>query len=284
MAEYYGEAARVLRDQRDDLELVLSIWDPPMPVNEDARAKWEAGETLADLAREGGLDPALLGQIPGVVIQKYLGPTDYRRSLTRARPDSEDALLSVRQMDFAEEQLRAFQTTRPFGVYFHNRYFESAIGRDRPLQSDWFRSISWRASAIVPSHEHFMEYYAHAMDVFDPGFIAIGGFTNGTVGHEARVEGFASVFRALPVGQWEPIQGLGDQVIGRTLRANGRRYVYVVNRGPEQVDVTLPASAVEALAEPVGDSPPLERGESGTGARLGAYQLAAWVATDESLR
>ncbi len=277
VTEYYAEAARLLRSKREDLQLVLSIWDPPMAVTEDARARWEAGETLADLAREGGIDPALLGEIPGVVIQKYLGPTDYRRSLTKARPGTEDELISVREMDFAEEQLRAFSTTRPFGVYFHNRYFESAIGRQQPLECDWFRSIAWRASAIVPSHDHFMEYYAHAMAAFDPGFIAIGGFTNGTVGHERQVERFARVFRALPIGDWQPIPDLGEEVVGRTLQSEGRRYLYLVNRGPIEVSVTVPSRFLEADPEALGGSPALARTDRGHQTKLGPYQLAAWM-------
>ena len=50
------------------------------------------------------------------------------------------------------------------------------------------------------------------------------------MGHEARVERFARVFRQLPTATWRDIRGLGEHVVGRSTTSGGKRYVYVVNR------------------------------------------------------
>jgi len=158
-------------------------------------------------------------------------------------------------------------------VFLYERYFESAVGRTKPLKSNWFTGIGWRASAVVPAHDHLMEYYALSMATFDPTLLAVGGFTNGTVGHESRVERFARVYRQLPAGQWHELPDPGNDVVGRTTERQGVWYVYLVNRNAE------PRPAVIADGKglkPIGDSPALSNGTGGWHVTLAPYQLAAW--------
>ncbi len=277
MAAFLTRLAGVLRERRADLKLVVSLWDP---MNFNVASRWLAGERLVDMTREFGIDPKLLAGIPGVMIQRYMGHTDYRQqALSFARPDQQKALQAIRQMDFDEDQLREVHTTQSFGVYFHNRYFESDIGRKQPLQSDWYHDPPWRAAAIVPSHEHFLEYYAHTMAVFGPDDITVGGFTSGAVGHERQVEAFARVFRALPPGVWQSIVGLDYPIAGRTLTlGDGRCYLFLVNRSCDPVDVLVSEEYVGSeKMEPIGDSPTLRQSDKGRAVHLEAYQLAAWV-------
>lgn len=283
IADYYGEAARLLRSNRPDLQLVLSLWVPAV-VRPEERRRWEQGERLVVQTREAGVDPLLLGRIPGVVIQKFMSATDYRWRLAWAGLKDEKALLPIRAADFAEDQLKEYQTTERFGVQFFDRYFESQSsaakgplgGGWKALESDWYRDPSWLASQIVPGHDHFMEYYAHAMALFDPMLITTGGWTVGTVGHEGQVERFARVFRLLPQGKWEMIPGLGDQVAGRTLEVEGKRHLYLVNRSPSEMHVALRDSVAPRNMQPLGSSPVLTRTAKGREAVLGPYQLAAW--------
>lgn len=287
IADHYGEAARILRSRNPDLQLVLSVWTPaiirPLP-----RQRWEQGERLVQLTRETGVDPAMLGRHPGVVIQKFMGPMDYRWRLSLAGLKEEQALLPLRAADFDEGQLKDYRTTDRFGVHFHDRYFESQSrdakgplgGGWQPLKSEWYREPGWLASMVVPGHEHFMEYYAHAMAALDPSLITNGGWTVGTVGHERQVERFASVFRLLPPGNWQRIPDLDGQVVGRTLDGDGTRYLYLVNRSAMPVPVKLGATVVGDPLEPLGASPALQRTEQGAEVTLGAYQLAAWRSGD----
>jgi hypothetical protein len=281
IAEFYGEMAEILRSKRKDLQLVVTILEPPMSLIDSQRQAWMDGKRLVELSREGGIDPALLAKHPGVVIQKQLDPTAKVKRLTfgvtkgrmGSPPPSQESLDAIREMDFAEDQQQEFKTSESFGVFLYNRYFESKIGRKKPLKSDWFKSIPKRASAVVPAHEHFMEYYAHAMAMLDPKFIAVGGFTNGTVGHESRVERFAQVYRRLPARQWQDVTGLDEHVVGRTMQAEGIKYLYLVNRSAERRRVVL----LEAgEMNPIGGSPQLSKSTEGWTVQLEAYQLAAW--------
>lgn len=280
IAGYYGEVARVLRGHRPDLQLVLSMWVPSVALTEDRR-RWEQGERLVVQTREEGVDPALLGRIPGVAIQKFMSATDYRWRFALAGLKAEKDLLPIRAADFATDQLKDYQTTDQFGVYFHNRYFENGFRRKEidgnPLKSSWYKEPHFLASAVVPGAGHFMEYYAHSMAVFDPSLITIGGWTVGTVGHENQVERFARVFRLLPQGKWETIPGLGDQVVGRALQAGGKRYLYLVNRSATEAQVGLRDSVAPREPQPLGSSPALKRTAKGREATLAPYQLAAWV-------
>jgi len=279
IADYYGEAARMLRGRRPDLQLVLSMWVPSVAIP-DVRKRWEQGERLVVQTREEGVDPALLGRIPGVAIQKFMSATDYRWRLALAGLKAEKDLLPIRAADFAEDQLKDYQTTSQFGVYFHNRYFENGFRRKEidgnPLQSSWYKEPHFLASAVVPGAGHFMEYYAHAMAVFDPALITIGGWTVGTVGHEWQVERFARVFRLLPQGKWEPIPDLGEQVAGRALQLDGKRYLYLVNRSATEARVTLSPAVAPGTMRPLGSSPVLISTDKGREVLLEPYQLAAW--------
>lgn len=284
MADYYGEAARRLQRHRSDLQLVLSMWVPAL-INTDVLKRWQAGERLIVQTREQGVDPTLLGTRPGIALQKYLGPSDHRWRIARARPgtEAEKTALSIRAADFNTPQMLDYRTTGQFSVFLYNRCFESQSSPEgkpgywKPIRTDWYQDPSWRASAVAPAHEHFMEYYAHSMALYDPVAIAVGGFTVGTVGHEGRVERFARVFRQLPVGDWESIPGLGEHVAGRTLRTAGKRYLYLVNDSPQPRTVTLPDSVARARMQPLGPSPDLLRVRSGHDVTLEPYQLAAWT-------
>ncbi|MEN6347530.1 MAG: LamG domain-containing protein [Armatimonadia bacterium] len=277
LASYYGQVAQVLRSKRPDLRLVAVVLHPIPAVHADLRKRWEQGTRLADLSREAGIDPTLLGQKPGVAFVKHLGPPDYRFCLANSQPGSEQALLSVRQMDFCDDQLREYRPTADCGVFLYNRYFESAGNRQNPLACGWYQDPSWLASAIVPGGDGFMEYYAHSMAALDPEIVVTGGFTVGTVGHEAQVERFARVFRQLPVGSWTELAGLQDKVVGRTCEVKGKRYLYVVNASPVETQVSLPLSAVGAQVQQLGGSPALLRTEGGWSVRLGPFELAAWM-------
>jgi hypothetical protein len=131
--------------------------------------------------------------------------------------------------------------------------------------------------AFVPGHDHFMEYYAHAMAVFDPTLIVVGGFSTGTVGHEESVERFARVFRLLPSGEWESIPDLDRHVAGRALKLDGRRYLYLVNRSANALSVVLRDSVVPHRLRPLGSSPLLKQTDKGHEVALGPYELAAWT-------
>ncbi|MBN1669717.1 MAG: hypothetical protein JXR37_01710 [Kiritimatiellae bacterium] len=272
MADYYGELAGRLRRRRSDLNLVVSVWSP---FPSSMARRWQGGARLTDLIKEHGIDLDRFKRYPGLMVQRYMAPTDYRLFAAHKGWPEPKARLG-RDLEFDEPQMRELRTTDEFGVFFLNRYFESAIGKQKPIQCNWFKDPIWRASAIVPAHDHFMEYYAHAMALYDPEDITVGGFTTGTVGHEQQVERFARVFRQLPAGHWQEVPNVGDNVVARTRRENGTQYLYVVNRSPDAVRVSVPAAAVPSGSRPIGGSPALSIANGSAAVALGPYELAAW--------
>jgi len=285
MATYYGKVASILRKRRKDLQLVVTILEPPMQLIDPQRLAWMNGKSLLEQAREAGIDPNLLARQPGVVIQQSLSPSAQRSRLTfglgrgrwGAPPPDKKSIAAIRDMDLDAKQQREFRVSDSFGVFLYNRYFESAIGERKPLKSDWYGGINWRASAVVPGHDHFMEYYAQAQAMLDPSFIANGGFTSGTVGHEAQVERFARVYRQLPVGSWSEIKldsTQGRDLVVRSIKSGGKRYLCVVNTSPEPRRMTL---KISGHFQPLGDSSPLTSSPDEHTQIASPYQLAAWI-------
>jgi len=286
VAQFYARAADVLRRKRPDLKLVVSVLEPPMSIIDPQREQWLNGTPQVELSREAGIDPALLARIPNLVIMKRMGPTARVKRLTfgldrprwgASAPATLASVRAIRDMDLDPHLTEQYRTTPEFGVFLYNRYFESDVGRKRPMTCDWYGGIGWRATAVVPSGMHFMEYYAQAMRLFDPNMLTIGGFTNGTVGHEADVEHFARIYRRLPVGEWETVTpgGKSDAPIVRRCVRDGEVWVYAVNPGSGLQTIELPL-LVEP--EPVAGSPaPVDKGGRKF-VTLGPYAIAAWKA------
>ncbi len=284
-ADFYGRVAAVLREKRADLKLVVTLLEPPMSIIDPQREAWRNGTPQVELSRAAGIDPQLLARIPNLVIQKRMGPSAAMKRLTfgldRARwgaaaPPTPESIQAIRAMDLDPRQTAEYRTTAEFGVFLYNRYFESDVGRRRPMTCDWYGGIGWRATAIVPGGVHFMEYYARAMSLFDPDLLAIGGFTNGTVGHEADVERFARVFRNLPPGPWNTLSGNGeaaDAPVVRSCAREGLLWIYAVNPGRRSRRVTLPTAADLV---PVGGSPRPVNTNGRRTVLLAPYGLAAW--------
>jgi hypothetical protein len=276
VAGYFGRAARILTQKRADLRLVAVILNPHVPVPSDLK-QWEAGKRQVELSREAGLDPALLARQPGVVIERNVGPSDYRWYVSH-HPTAAPALLAVRRWYFTDDQLRDYRTAKDFGTWFYYRYFESAAPKN-PLSCSWYRDPGWLATALVPGGDYYMEDYAHSMAVLDPAIMVDGGFTLGIQGHAAQVERFARVFRLLPVGDWKDVAGLGEQVAARVLEIAGKHYLYVVNRTSSRMDVTIPAAAIAGAVKPLGTSPGMNTDGK---VQLGPFELAGWVSPDTS--
>jgi hypothetical protein len=270
MADYFGRVARILTGKRADLRLVAVILNPHVPVPSDLQ-QWQAGKRHVELSREAGLDPALLAQQPGVMVERSVGPSDYRWYLSH-HPRAAQSLLAVRKWYFTDDQLRDYRRTKELGVWFYYRYFESAAPKN-PLSCAWYRDPGWLATAIAPGGDYYLEDYAHTMAVLDPTVMVNGGFTLGIQGHCAQLERFAQIFRLLPVGDWKDVTGLSDQVAARTLEVGGQHYLYIVNRSSSKANVTIPPAAIAQGMKPLGQSPVLNADGK---VSLGPFELVGW--------
>ncbi|HBE02567.1 MAG TPA: hypothetical protein DC049_08830 [Spirochaetia bacterium] len=280
ITDYYNELAEILKKQRSDLKLVIAFLEPPMPIIDEQSLEWQNGKSLYDSARETGIDPVMLAENPNIIFIKYMGPCDTHKRLTLLHRGKNLLagldIKTLRAIDFADEQLKKMRQTDLFGLYFQNRYFETDIGKKEPLKSSWFKSIEWRASAVVPAHDHFMEYYSRGLAVFDPMLITSGGFTTGTVGHEKKIKKFAEVYRLLPVGKWNEITNVHKNAVVRWLARDNKTYLYAVNSGYEKITISIPFKE-KRIYTSLGNSPSLQTADSSFKAELGPYELAGWV-------
>ena len=235
LADLYAEAARRLQAARPGLKLSLDLAIPdstsPWPLLN--LTAWSGpNRSIEQLYREGGVDLALCAKVPNLAVRKVLFPIDAQfqayRSGSRSNPNATLSLDAL-QLDEAYAPFRAPAAAGAVGIY---RFFESRVGSAVPIPGYWWTENPWRASQPTPAGRLFLEPHATALAQLDIQAIAVGGFTTGTVGHEAEVLEFARAFRALPCKKFEDIAGMADPVCVRQLHEGDHQYLYLVNRAP----------------------------------------------------
>ncbi|OHD62621.1 MAG: hypothetical protein A2096_00345 [Spirochaetes bacterium GWF1_41_5] len=282
IASYYSQIAEIIQARRRDLVFTVTFLEPPMALMDDQRDAWLKGASLRSLAREAGIDPVMLSKINGLVVQSCVSPSALRsrehfgnKGSWGKIPQTKESIDAINIMNFTEQHLE-YRQKYDFGVFFYNRYFESDVGKVKPLKSSWYNNVGWRATAIMPSHEHWLEYFARWMAMTDPKFITIGGFTPGTTGHSAQMTKFSEVFRQLPAGNWNEMKDVHKDATVRYLSFNGKIFLYAVNKSCGKISVLIPFKK-ELFYISLGNSPELKTTGSTYTALLGPYELAGWV-------
>jgi len=232
--DLFTSAASRLTNFRPDLKLHITLntpdantWSPLFNLN-----AWLT-RPIGQIYREAGIDLSLYAKAPGIVVRKVLSPTDHQFLLYRYGGGGPNPHASLAR-DFAalSEAFAPLRACRPLGAACSYRYFQSTIGRTRPMRGFWWRSTPWRASQPTPSGRHFLEPYAHAVAELDATTLAAGGGSLITMGHEKEVREFARAFRALPRAHFTDIPGMSDPVCARQYRTLQSHYFYLVNRMP----------------------------------------------------
>ena len=246
VAQFVKEINRHLQKKRKDLILSIVCW---MPYSTNDRA-WhdlaaiEAGKTVGQIYREGGMDFKYLRGIPNVVLQRKLCPSDFRwRAGHQERLP--EAFLSD-SINFDPAVLATFQNPGRNAAFIYNRYFETRVwnpSRDLKTPSQGIPDFWWWgpfiANSVSPAGRNFLRYYAHALATYDVMFIGNGGSSIGTMGHDALTREWAQAFRALPAQPFSDVAGNTDPVVVRELKAKGKHYFYAVNRESYPVELTL---------------------------------------------
>ena len=80
----------------------------------------------------------------------------------------------------------------------HDRYWEDAIGREKPIESAWLKEVRWRVSTLNATPPQFPQHYLAPLRFSDVQTITKGGFLIGTLGVEPKIAEFARAFRSLP--------------------------------------------------------------------------------------
>ena len=275
LADWYRVLAAKLAAKRPDLRLELCSYNPTLTDHaQDARFS-EPGFAQAS-NRESGIDPALLADVPNLILSQTIYPADYRWSagqdwLAKARPASRD--------DYRKPELYALLAgaNAPW-VNMHDRYFEDAIGSREPLQAPWLKEVGWRVATLNANDEHVMAHYLLPLRFNDVQGFTKGGFLVGTCGFEERLAAFARAYRALPASRFSDVPGPSATTRVRCLTRADGTWFYVANTE------RTAASATVVFTNPVGSLSDLATGQtlSVTGNRLTLelkpYELRAFKA------
>ena len=302
---------------RSDMRLTLTIWNemtlPALLGPIGASHQLYARASNAEVYREGGLDLALYADEPGLCVDFQFEPAR-DRGLWGAGGDQTplEVATMFRDFDFLDAPTMAAvrDQARP-GAFIFNSWVEAwgehrwfACDPDDPqakqiaaayrseadaesgvfrLNSEYPEDGFWwdsqlRITPAFPAGDHFLEHYAHAVAELDACRITRGGLFMDTA-HTEQLQGFARAFRALPAKRFETVGATTDPVAVRTAVADGKRYVYLVNREYYPIGVEL------RLDRPEGRATDLATGEEqGIGAKwattLAPYELRA-LAFDE---
>lgn len=232
--DLYAEVAAHLTAKRPDLKLIVNTFRPSI-TDCKTDADYMTPGYCVRVNREAGLDPALFVGDSAIVIDQTIYPADYRWSRAHGRPDRLD---QVRQRHFQAETFSVLDGQPNAWVHMHDRYWEDAIGRSKPLESDWLKEVGWRVSTLNPTPPQFLQHYLAPLRFGDVQTITKGGFLIGTLGDEDQLAAFSRAFRALPAVPFADLASQGDIRV-RSAVHDGTLYFYAANTGNEISPVRL---------------------------------------------
>ncbi|MBT3291302.1 MAG: hypothetical protein HN380_28420, partial [Victivallales bacterium] len=168
----YVEAAGRLTAKRADLKLIVNSYRPSI------RDVWEDEDYMKPghvqrVNLEAGLDASLYAKDPAIVIQQTIYPADYRWS--RAHKQGSE-VERQRQRHFQAQSFKTLEGQPAAWVNMHDRYWEDAVARNKPVEADWFREIGWRVATLNPTPPQFLQHYLAPFRFGDVQTITKGGF------------------------------------------------------------------------------------------------------------
>lgn len=308
--ELFGKVHAALSAARADLRVTVTLWSETLilgvygAVSEPHQLY--ARPATHVLFREAGIDPALYGDVPGLVVDVEQGnPRDrgghppHPSSGINTPPESSSM---YRDFDFLDsESLDVYAGHARPGVFIFNCWVEAwgrhvwalpkpddpnlpavrlmdgvpadgvfLINSEYPEDAFWWNSQS-RITPPFPGGVHFLEPYAHALAELDACRITRGGLFLDKA-HSAALRQFAAAYRALPNVKFEAVGAASDPVAVRTLVHDGVRYIYAVNRDyyPVALELLFDGS-VDAIHDLAANTP-IAAGQSWP-TTLGPYEL-----------
>jgi len=310
--DLFARIRDTLRARRGDLTLTVTLWTEttvPQLLGYASGPDQQlfARISTAELYRRGGFDVRLYRDMPGIEI-------DYSPCFARDRDKASanglatpvEAGSTFRDHDFLDRPLLdAMQAAdRPGAFVFDcwiehwgdhkwfpveptDRQADALIHFFGPKAQGIFRLNSYypkdgfwwdsqlRIAPGFPTNLHYMEHAAFALAEYDAMRFTRGGLFLDT-GHAEQVRDFALAFRTLPDRKFETLGRSTDPVAVRTLAADGRRYLYLVNRDYYSVRVRLNSAGRRAVLRDTVSSK--ETAIDGSAwVELGPYQLRTFT-------
>jgi hypothetical protein len=237
LREFYGDVAERLAKKRPDLRLVLTMYRPVFRDVVPQPGTVGPGDSVRQINREGGLDPALYADLPNVVLDRTIYPADYR--WYRAHRDWDDDPTAIRDLLTERQTYGGWAADGKAWVNMHDRYWEDSIG-GRGWESFWGREHGWRVSTLNATGRYALESYLIPLAHADIMTFTKGGFLIGTHGMEKPLAEFSRAFRSLPAKPFATLERAPAPLVARALKHDNALYLYVINPSQQTAELTLP--------------------------------------------
>jgi len=301
--------------KRPDLRVTITLWSETTVAQMLGFPKTPGHQLYArsstvDLYRDGGFDVSLFENEPGIEVDLCFTPERDRDGWGTSGVNTPlEHTAMFRDHDFLDAaSLNAIYAQQRPGAYIFNSWVEAwgdhkwfpcdaddaqakelAVMSGKPaegifrINSEYPKDGFWwdsqlRITPPLPSGDHFMEHYAHALAELDACRITRGGLFLESVQTE-RLQRFARAYRALPAEKFETVGASTDPVAVRNLMYDGRHHLYLVNREYYPVAVALQltgaAQATDLATEQILDADPQWQ------VALGPYELRSFALQGE---
>lgn len=238
IAEWYRTLANHLRKARPDLKLGINCMRPILYETSSFDDSSER-DFWGPVNREMGIDAKYFADVPNIFIDQTLFPADYRWTETRK---SDEIRARLRRTEETAGQYASLRPSKNAWIHHHDRYWESAIGRDASISMDceWFKEHPWRVSTLNPTGFYAMKHYILPLRYQDVLGFTKGGFLIGTYGMETPLVKFAAAYRALPAVPFTDAPCSTETVKVRTWTDGKTTWLYAVNTGETPAEITIP--------------------------------------------
>jgi len=265
MTRFYGQVADHLAAAGPNAKLRLMIQQPYPERDGDP----------AEQLLEQGLDLRTLATDPRIILDRWLNQTTHRS----AEKDGQDpATIYYDQAELSPRFQLPFHGLPNPSATIHQQYFESHPvfwNPDAPklqFPTPWEVEAYGRACQPTPWGRSFLRHHCRSLMLFDAQWIAIGGFSLGTMGAEDEVSEFCRAFRALPLMPFEDL-GCTGAVMVRAASAEGARWLYAVNFTDHVADLSLKVTDGVLRDAVTGEATP---DPGGAKLSLRPYELRVW--------
>ncbi len=188
-----------------------------------------------------GLDLDALARHPNILITRLTLAHEYQHRLCTktAGAAGMPELLQRSTLDFSPKWQQPF-LGKTAGAVIQYTYFERNLGKSERMHPVGWRASEpgWHVTSPKAAGRNALEYLARAIALYDPQFVAYGGFQMGPQGVEEMARPLAAAFTTLPAIPFNTL-AQKEGVSIRAASVEGYRWLYAVNATPDQRTVDL---------------------------------------------
>jgi len=263
----------IVKDKRKDMSITITSWlemvIPSLLGGVDSSSQLYARKNNIELFKEAGLDINLFKNVDGIELDIQLEPNrdrSYNSYLEKYSMPAEFTSM-FRDFDFLDKDtISVYSNLGNNGVFVFNSWIEAwgkhiwkKVSSDDPniksinkignkiadgiisLNSHYEKDNFWwdnqyRVVPVFLGHYNYMEYFAHAIGVFDAKKITSGGLILDR-SHNKEFREFAKSYTPLPNKDFDTLYI--DPVTIRYYEDVDANYIYLVNREDYDISVDI---------------------------------------------